>query len=85
MDILILALALVASADEPVGPAEEAQEMNQSLTEILEHLRSIPTPEEQSTLESMEPPPQDRPEGEPVLATVDPAQDTSTPPDTEPK
>ena len=90
MDVLLLAVALAftASAEEPAGPAEEAQEMSQSLAEILEHLKSIPTPDEQqqATLESMEQPPPDLPEGEPVLIVAgDPGLDTSPPPDTEPK
>jgi hypothetical protein len=89
MDTLLLAIALAtASAESPEGPAEEAYEMNQNLTDVLAHLRSIPT------LESMET--EDPPDGDPLIVSAqqegeystpvpdpDPIQDTSTDTDSE--
>jgi|TARA_R100001129_G_scaffold124072_1_gene86566 hypothetical protein len=96
MDTLLLAIALAtASAESPEGPAEEAHEMNQNLTDVLAHLRSIPTPDgAPTTLESMET--EDPPDGDPLIVSAqqegeystpvpdpDPIQDTSTDTDSE--
>ena len=80
MDTLLLALTLAVASAEEIGPAEEAQEVSQNLTELLVHLRSIPTPEDEpTTLESLET--EDPPDGDPLIVSVESEDGTTPDPD----